>query len=126
MVSIICPSSWQAGDITSSRSSIIEASRRQILRPVRLARSRTSPFHGGNPGSNPVRDAIPFPSLTAVPSLTCFSRRLHGQVLPAFQLPNSALLPRPAFLLAVVVTNDCGIHNVTFKQFDIPRGELGP
>jgi hypothetical protein len=28
------------------------------MRPYRLARSRTSPFHGGNRGSNPLRDAI--------------------------------------------------------------------
>src|SRR5262245_45943273 len=72
MVSIICPSSRQAGDITLSRSLIIEAFRRQILRPVRLARSRTSPFHGGNTGSNPVRDAIQTQSLTAIPSLIAF------------------------------------------------------
>src|SRR5260370_5559507 len=29
------------------------------LRPRRLARPRTSPFHGGNTGSNPVGDAKP-------------------------------------------------------------------
>src|SRR5262245_23332401 len=43
-----------------------------------------------------------------------------------FAVISSPLLPRPAFLLAVVVTNDGGIHDVTFKQFDIPRRELGP
>jgi hypothetical protein len=29
----------------------------QIMRPYRLAWSRTSPFHGENRGSNPLRDA---------------------------------------------------------------------
>ncbi len=29
-----------------------------MLCPYRLARSRTPPFHGGDRGSNPLRDAI--------------------------------------------------------------------
>src|SRR5947209_8134086 len=33
--------------------------------PRRLARPRTSPFHGGNTGSNPVGDAKPFQELTS-------------------------------------------------------------
>jgi hypothetical protein len=33
---------------------------RCFLRPRRLARPRTPPFHGGNTGSNPVGDAIQF------------------------------------------------------------------
>ncbi len=31
-----------------------------LTSPRRLARPRTSPFHGGNTGSNPVGDAKPF------------------------------------------------------------------
>lgn len=30
---------------------------RQVIRPLRLARPRTPPFHGGDTGSNPVGDA---------------------------------------------------------------------
>ena len=30
------------------------------IRPYRLARSRTPPFHGENMGSNPIRDAIQY------------------------------------------------------------------
>jgi hypothetical protein len=33
--------------------------------PRRLARPRTSPFHGGNTGSNPVGDAKTFQALAA-------------------------------------------------------------
>lgn len=48
---------------------------RTLKRLVRLAWSRTSPFHGGNTGSNPVRDAkilqgqfrSSFPSLKYTP-----------------------------------------------------------
>jgi hypothetical protein len=36
-------------------------------RPRRLARPRTSPFHGGNTGSNPVGDAKSFHQLTVSP-----------------------------------------------------------
>src|SRR5579872_6542271 len=36
-------------------------------RPRRLARPRTSPFHGGNTGSNPVGDAIE--SKTLIPNV---------------------------------------------------------
>ena len=41
-------------------------------RPRRLARPRTSPFHGGNAGSNPAGDAkkIPLPSISGRASLT--------------------------------------------------------
>ena len=38
-------------------------------RPVRLVWSRTPPFHGGNRGSNPLRDAIPFVSRSTSPGL---------------------------------------------------------
>src|ERR1700736_908998 len=39
-------------------------------RPRRLARPRTSPFHGGNTGSNPVGDANYFQRLTPIRSKT--------------------------------------------------------
>ena len=35
--------------------------------PRRLARPRTSPFHGGNTGSNPVGDAKPLNNLQGLP-----------------------------------------------------------
>jgi hypothetical protein len=38
-------------------------------RPRRLARPRTSPFHGGNAGSNPAGDAKSVQAFTAVSSL---------------------------------------------------------
>jgi hypothetical protein len=38
-----------------------------LTRPRRLARPRTSPFHGGNTGSNPVGDAKSFQQLTDSP-----------------------------------------------------------
>ena len=57
---------------------------------------------------------------TILAGLCADTRRL------VFAVISSPLPPRPAFLLAVVVTNDGGIHNVTFEQFEIPRGELGP
>ena len=56
-----------------------------LTRPRRLARPRTSPFHGGNTGSNPVGDAKSFQQLTAFLFLyigtkkaqIASSRRLH-------------------------------------------------
>ena len=36
-------------------------------RPVRLVWSRTPPFHGGNRGSNPLRDAKPFKTRNSIP-----------------------------------------------------------
>src|ERR1022692_345704 len=36
-------------------------------RPRRLARPRTSPFHGGNTGSNPVGDANKISNLSHIP-----------------------------------------------------------
>jgi hypothetical protein len=48
-------------------SSIVGGNRRST-RPRRLARPRTSPFHGGNTGSNPVGDAKHFQSVTRISS----------------------------------------------------------
>ena len=42
------------------------------LRPVRLARPRTPPFHGGNRGSNPLRDATHSLELTISPLLNAW------------------------------------------------------
>ena len=47
-------------------------------RPYRLARPRTSPFHGGNGGSNPPGDAKSYQSLVAFPFVNCFGSVTHG------------------------------------------------
>src|SRR5581483_4905086 len=65
------------------------------VRPRRLARPRTSPFHGGNTGSNPVGDAI-LSSTYGNPS--CPRGTRYGTVLlPSHQ---SQYLPVGNLLLA--------------------------
>ena len=61
------------------------------LRPRRLARPRTPPFHGDNTGSNPVGDAKFFQALTRFglefsgtlsgTQLLCFSERIMAMTL---------------------------------------------
>ena len=58
-------------------------------RPRRLARPRTSPFHGGNTGSNPVGDAKPFqdlPSNAPIPQ-----RHKKAQLRAEFCKPASTI-----------------------------------
>src|ERR1700730_18352265 len=55
------------------------ASISRLNRPRRLAWPRTSPFHGGNTGSNPVGDAKPFQQLTVSPPPLC--RHKKGTIL---------------------------------------------
>ena len=51
-------------------SAIVNARARQFRRPHRLARSRTSPFHGGNTGSNPVGVALLFSDVSQLQDYT--------------------------------------------------------
>src|SRR5438552_10433389 len=56
-----------------------------VLRPRRLAWPRTSPFHGGNTGSNPVGDAKSFQEVTS--ETACLSRYTEntlsfGRIIP--------------------------------------------
>ena len=50
-----------------------------LKRPRRLARPRTSPFHGGNTGSNPVGDAKSFQALAG--NRRNFPRHKKAQLL---------------------------------------------
>src|ERR1019366_2516446 len=47
-------------------------------RPRRLAWPRTSPFHGGNTGSNPVGDAKSFQRFTRKPHLHRDTQKIHA------------------------------------------------
>ena len=68
------------------------------MRPRRLAWPRTSPFHGGNTGSNPVGDAKSFHQHTAICNFrggdTLGTQVFHKAFLPRTQTSDNPVLGR--------------------------------
>src|SRR5579872_1178852 len=73
-------------------------SARFLSGPRRLAWPRTSPFHGGNTGSNPVGDAKSFQQLTVICQFwggdTLGTQLFHKAVLPRTQTSDNPVLGR--------------------------------
>jgi hypothetical protein len=69
-----------------------------VERPRRLARPRTSPFHGGNTGSNPVGDAKSYQRLRGNRPVS--RRHKKAQISPHFRLapPESPMFSRVSSL----------------------------